>query len=95
MARRGYTDRKLVAFLLIVWIHAFITFHPKQQPLHSKQSLNLAYLEIGTYDQMVAHLKRKLEHSGLENDGEPTIPTMTAVPPNDNQQNTEQSMPLL
>ena len=56
-----------------------------------KRSLNLAYLENGTYDQKVAHLERELEFSSLENDGELTIPTMTAVPPNDNQQNTEQT----
>ena len=56
-----------------------------------KPSLNLAYLEIGLYDQIVAHLERELEHSGLENNGELTIPTMTAVPPNDQQQNTEQT----
>ena len=60
-------------------------------PLHLKRSLNLAYLENGTYDQIVAHLERELELSGLENDGELTIPTMTAVPPNDSQQNTEQT----
>ena len=58
---------------------------------HLKRSLNLAYLENGTYDQIVAHLEIELELSGLENDGELTIPTMTAVPPNDNQQNTEQT----
>ena len=60
-------------------------------PPHLKRSLNLAYLENGTYDQIVAHLERELELSGLENDGELTIPTMTAVPPNDSQQNTEQT----
>ena len=60
-------------------------------PPHLKRSLNLAHLENGTYDQIVAHLERELELSGLENDGEVTIPTMTAVPPNDNQQNTEQT----
>ena len=60
-------------------------------PPHWKRSLNLAYRENGTYDQIVAHLERELELSGLENDGELTIPTMTAVPPNDNQQNTEQT----
>ena len=60
-------------------------------PPHLKRSLNLAYLENGTYDQIVAHLERDLELSGLENDGELTIPTMTAVPPNDSQQNTEQT----
>ena len=55
-------------------------------PPHLKRSLNLAYLENGTYDQIFTHLERELELSGLENDGELTIPTMTAVPPNDNQQ---------
>ena len=50
-------------------------------PPHLKRSLNLAYLENDTYDQIVAHLERELELSGLENDGELTIPTMTAVPP--------------
>ena len=60
-------------------------------PPHLKRSLNLAYLENGTYDQIVAHLERELELSGLENDGELTIPTMTTVPLNDNQQNTEQT----
>ena len=60
-------------------------------PPHLKRSLNLANLENGTYDQIVAHLEREIELGGLENDGELTIPTMTAVPPNDNQQNTEQT----
>ena len=60
-------------------------------PPHLKRSLNLAYLENGTYDQIVAHLERELELSDLENDGELKIPTMTAVPQNDNQQNTEQT----
>ena len=60
-------------------------------PPHLKRSLNLAHLENGTYDQIVAHLERELELSGLENDGELTIPAMTTVPLNDNQQNTEQT----
>ena len=65
-------------------------FYAKLPP-HLKRPLNLAYLENGTYDQIVARLGRELELSGLENDGEFAIPTMTAVPPNENQQNTEQS----
>ena len=60
-------------------------------PPHLKRSLNLADLENGTYDHIVAHLERELELSGLQNDGQLTIPTMTAVPPNENQQNTEQT----
>ena len=58
-------------------------------PPHSKRSLNVAYLEMGVSDQIVAHLEKELELSGLENDEELTIPTMTAVPPNENQQNNE------
>ena len=55
-----------------------------------RRSHKIAYLENGSYDQIVAHLERKLELSGLENDGKMSKPTMTAVQPNDNQQNTEQ-----
>ena len=71
--------------------HRIVSLLYAKLPPHLKRSLNLAYLENGTYDQTVAHLERILEPSGLENDGELTIPTMTAVPPNDNQQNTEQT----
>ena len=39
-------------------------------PPQLKRSLNLAYLENGTYDQIVAHPERKLEFSVLENDGD-------------------------
>ena len=59
-------------------------------PHHLKRSLNLAYPENGIYDQRVAYLEKELELCGLKNEGELTIPTMTTVPPNDNQQNTEQ-----
>ena len=48
-------------------------------------------MENRTYDQIVTHLEKELELSGLKNDGQLTKPTMTAVPPNDNQQNTEQT----
>ena len=60
-------------------------------PPDLKRSINLACLENGTYEQIVAHLEKELEVSGLENDGELRIPTMTAVPPNDNRQNIEQT----
>ena len=58
--------------------------------LQSKRSLNLAYLEKSTYDRIVANLEKELELSGSENDGELSLPTMTAVPPNDNPQKIEQ-----
>ena len=48
-------------------------------PPHLKRSFNLAYLVNGRYDQIVAHLERELEHSGLENDGQLPIPTMTVT----------------
>ena len=60
-------------------------------PPQLTRSLNLAYLENGTYDQIVAHLGRELEFRRLEDDRGLTIPTMTAVPPNDNEQNIEQN----
>ena len=36
-------------------------------PPHLKRSLSLAYLENDTYDQIVAHLEKELELSGLGN----------------------------
>ena len=55
-------------------------------PPHLKRSLNIAYLENGTYDQIVANLEKELDFTDLGNDGKLTIPTMTAVPQNENQQ---------
>ena len=49
-------------------------------PSQLKPSLNLALLNNGIYYQIFAHLERELEVSGLENDGELTIPTMTVLP---------------
>ena len=60
-------------------------------PLYLKRSINLVYLEKGTYDQIVANLQTYLELSGLENDGKLPLLTMTAAPPNDNPKRTEQS----
>ena len=62
-------------------------------PPFLKRPLNLAFLQNGTNDQVVAHREKKVELSGLENDGALTTPTMTALPPNDNQQNTEKLKP--
>ena len=53
-------------------------------PPNLERSLNLAYQEIFKDDQIVAQLEKELELSGLENDGDLTIPTRTAVPPNIN-----------
>ena len=64
-------------------------FYPKLHT-HLKRSLHLANLGKGTYHPTVAHLEREIELSGLGDDGGLTTPRMTAVPPKDNQQNTEQ-----
>ena len=63
--------------------------HAKLPP-HLKRSLNLACLENDIYNQTVAHFEKELELSGLENDGDLSIPTMTPVPPNINAPETEQ-----
>ena len=48
-------------------------------PPHLKRSINLARLENGTYDQIVAYLEQELELSGLETDGELPIPAMATT----------------
>ena len=60
-------------------------------PPHLKRSLNLLYLEKGTYVQIVTHPEWEIELSGLENEGELSMPTMRAVPRTVNQQNSEQT----
>ena len=39
-----------------------------KMPPHIKKSIHQAYLENGTYDQIVKHLKREIEPNGLEAD---------------------------
>ena len=39
-----------------------------KMPPHLKKSINQAYLENGTYDQIVKHLEREMEINGLEAD---------------------------
>ena len=56
-----------------------------------KRSSNLTFLDNRTTDQIVEHHGRELQLSDLENDGKLSIATKTAVPPNDDQQNTELS----
>ena len=57
-------------------------------PPHLKKSINQAYLENGTYDQIVKHLEREMELNGLEAD-EPLVKTqMTATK---KEQNTEKT----
>ena len=60
-----------------------------KMPPHLKKSINHAYLENGTYEQIVRHLEREMELNGLEAD-EPLVKTqMTAVKQRTNVQNTK------
>ena len=67
-------------------------------PPHLKRSINLAYSEKGTCDQIVAHLEEELEMSGLEIDGRLPIPTMatrtTTVNKQTQPQNAEQQQTI-
>ena len=56
---------------------------------HLKNAINLAYPENGTYDRIVAHLEKELEHSGIENDGKVFIPTMTVALERGNENKTD------
>ena len=60
-----------------------------KMPPHLKKSINHAYLENGTYEQIVRHLEREMELNGLEAD-EPLVKTqMTVVKQQTNTQNTK------
>ena len=59
-----------------------------KMPPHLKKSINQAYLENGTYDQIVKHLEREMELNGLEAD-EPLVKTqMTATKKEENNEKT-------
>ena len=49
-----------------------------KMPPHLKKSINQAYLENGTYDQIVKHLEREMELNGLEAD-EPLVKTQMSA----------------
>ena len=53
-------------------------------PPHLKKSINQAHLENGTYEQIVTHLERELELSGLEAPDELTINNVKQQPTNTN-----------
>ena len=57
--------------------------YAKMQP-HLKRSINLAYLENGTCDQIVTHLEREIEHISIENDEELPILTVTVTATREN-----------
>ena len=59
-----------------------------KMPPHLKKSINQAYLENGTYEQIVKHLEREMELNGLEAD-EPLVKTqMTATKKEDTTEKT-------
>ena len=60
-----------------------------KMPPHLKKSINHAYLENGTYEQIVRHLEREMELNGLEAD-EPLVKLqMTVIKQQSNSQNTK------
>ena len=59
-----------------------------KMPPHLKKSINQAYLENGTYDQIVKHLGREMELNGLEAD-EPLVKTQMSA--TKKEQNTEKT----
>ena len=61
-----------------------------KMPPHLKKSINLAHLEIGTYEQIVSHLERELELNGLEAPDEMPLNTVTQQAP---QQNSNKPRP--
>ena len=58
-----------------------------KMPPHLKKSINQAHLENGTYEQIVSHLERELELTGLEAPDEMPINTVTQQAPQQNSDN--------
>ena len=53
-------------------------FYAKMPP-HLKRSINQAYLENGTYEQIVRHLEREMELNGLESEDTGVKTQMTVI----------------
>ena len=65
--------------------HAIIEkFIYAKMPPHLKKSINQAYLENGTFEQIVTHLEWELELNGLEVPAELQINTVSQQPTNTN-----------
>ena len=60
-------------------------------PAHLKRSINVAFSENGTYEQIVTQLEREVELSGLETDGELPIAKMTTTTTTINKQTQAQN----
>ena len=50
-----------------------------KMPPHLKRTINLAYLENGTYDQIVQHLERELELNGLGTPDDHPLPILNNI----------------
>ena len=61
-----------------------------KMPPHLEKSINQTHLENGTYEQIVSHLERELELTGLEAPGGMPINTVTQQAP---QQNPDKPKP--
>ena len=69
--------RKLAKDAFGIAAHAIVEqFIYAKTPPHLKKSINQAHLENGTYEQIVTHLERELELSGLEAPDELQINTV-------------------
>ena len=60
-----------------------------KMPPHLKKSINQAYLENGTYEQIVRHLEREMELNGLEADESLVKTQMTVVKQQSSEQTTK------
>ena len=50
-----------------------------KMPPSLKKSINQAYLENGTYDQIIKHIEREMELNGIEQSDDLPVTTMTAT----------------
>ena len=60
------------------WTENFENLLYAKMPPHLKKFINQAYLENGTYDQIVKYLEREMEVNGLEAD-EPSVKNQMTV----------------
>ena len=61
-----------------------------KMPPHLKRSINQAYLENGTYEQIVRHLEREMELNGLESEDTGVKTQMTVMKKHSEDKTTQQ-----
>ena len=64
-----------------------------KMPPHLKKSINQAYLENGTYNQIVKHLEQEMELNGLESDESMVKTQMTATKKEQKTEKTNKKQP--